>query len=195
MNPKDKGICRLLGVVPLWSFLLFLALPSSCFAQNTKKVDRLNFQLPEDWPVVKRGGLVTPVPTEEYVSMKFKDIEKEFQAVRDDFSKGLSGFQSDLKSLEKNLSEEIKKNQAENAAQAETVGNLINVLSDMESMKSEVGRLDRKITDNLMEVQASFEQMNLKIESLKEDLADIQTQLYKLDEKVDYIQEKQGGSY
>ncbi len=35
----------------------------------------LNFQLPEDWPLEKRGGTVGPVPIEEYLGVKFAKLE------------------------------------------------------------------------------------------------------------------------
>ena len=56
--------------------LLLIAFENS-YAQSSKRVGKLNFQVPEDWPIVKRGGLMTPIPTEEYVSIKFKEIETE----------------------------------------------------------------------------------------------------------------------
>ncbi len=46
-----------------------------------KTADNLHFQLPPDWPVEKRGGVVAPVPVEEYLAMKFSVLESRLQAM------------------------------------------------------------------------------------------------------------------
>jgi len=40
-----------------------------------KSKNNLNFQIPEDWPIEERGGLVAPIPAEEYLAMKFENLE------------------------------------------------------------------------------------------------------------------------
>ena len=34
----------------------------------------LRFTVPEDWPIEKRGGGLAPIPVEEYVLKRFKEI-------------------------------------------------------------------------------------------------------------------------
>ena len=41
----------------------------------TKTVDGINFELPEDRPVEKKNGIITPMPIDEYVAMKFWKME------------------------------------------------------------------------------------------------------------------------
>jgi len=48
----------------------------------TIKQGGLNFQVPEDWPIEKRGGILAPIPTEEYVSIKFKATEEKFETIK-----------------------------------------------------------------------------------------------------------------
>jgi len=38
--------------------------------------DGLRFKLPPDWPVEKRGGVVAPIPIEEYLARKFSALEE-----------------------------------------------------------------------------------------------------------------------
>ena len=47
---------------------------------------RLNFQLPPDWPIERRGGAVGPIPMEEYLSRKFKTLEGRLQALEQRFN-------------------------------------------------------------------------------------------------------------
>jgi hypothetical protein len=46
-----------------------------------KNRDGLNFNLPEDWPIEKRGGVVAPIPVEEYLSKKFKSVEERIRFI------------------------------------------------------------------------------------------------------------------
>ena len=41
----------------------------------------LGFQLPPDWPIERRGGIVGPIPVEEYLAMKFNALEAHLQAI------------------------------------------------------------------------------------------------------------------
>ena len=40
-----------------------------------KSKEGLNFTLPPDWPIEKRGGITAPIPVEEYLSRKFSVLE------------------------------------------------------------------------------------------------------------------------
>lgn len=46
-----------------------------------KTVDRIRFNLPDDWPMERHGGAVGPIPIEEYIAMKFKALEARLQAM------------------------------------------------------------------------------------------------------------------
>ena len=61
-----------------------------------KTKDNLNFNLPPDWPVEKRGGVVGPIPVEEYLAKKFKELDAKLQAIE----QRLSGLDIRLRVLE-----------------------------------------------------------------------------------------------
>ena len=46
-----------------------------------KTAEHLHFKVPPDWPIEKRGGLVAPIPIEEYLARKFKSLEAHLQAI------------------------------------------------------------------------------------------------------------------
>ena len=51
-------------------------------AATIKKTQQnLNFQVPPDWPIERRGGIVGPIPVEEYLAMKFKALDGRLQAM------------------------------------------------------------------------------------------------------------------
>ena len=44
-----------------------------------KMKDGLRFQVPADWPIETRNGIVGPIPIEEYLGRKFKAMEGQLQ--------------------------------------------------------------------------------------------------------------------
>lgn len=46
-----------------------------------KTAERLHFKVPADWPVEKRGGVMAPIPIEEYLARKFKALEAQLQSI------------------------------------------------------------------------------------------------------------------
>ena len=69
-----------------------------------KTQEKLNFQLPPDWPIERRGGMVGPIPVEEYLGMKFKAFEARLQTIE----QNLNGLDLRLRILE----EQAKKSTA-----------------------------------------------------------------------------------
>lgn len=52
-------------------------------APSLTTAEGIQFALPEDWPVVKRGGGVGPAPIEEYLAIKFGKIDARLKAVEE----------------------------------------------------------------------------------------------------------------
>ena len=46
----------------------------------------LNFKVPEDWPVEERNGILAPIPTEEYLVKKFRDIGSQLGTIQQQLS-------------------------------------------------------------------------------------------------------------
>ena len=63
-------------------FLSLVSCPlSQVFAEepyeSVKKTQKgLHFDVPEDWPVEERNGVVAPIPIEEYLARKFSALDK-----------------------------------------------------------------------------------------------------------------------
>jgi len=174
---------------------LWVSIPGSqCLAQNPKEVDGLRFKVPEDWPIEKRGGVLAPIPTEEYVSMKFKDIDKEFEDIKVGMADKISALQSNLDKMASELSKEIMNAQDQGAPPGDAGVDVMGIMARLDEVESQLGRLDRKLTNKLMDIQKEFEGVNLHMTTLKKSLESWQTQLYKLDEEVGFIVEKQRSS-
>ena len=168
---------------------------SQCYAQNTKKIDGLNFHVPDDWPIEKRGGVLGPIPTEEYVSMKFKDITKEFEDIKGEMRNNISALQSNLDKMSSQLSQDSNKSQEEGKGQGAPGVDLAGIMARLDEVESQLGRLDRKLTNKLMDIQKEFEESNQKVQALEGTLEELQTQFFKLDEEVGFIAEKQKSAY
>lgn len=83
---------RLHEKLPAWALVLCLLTIGEGFAQAEdgmsagkptvrKTQEQLNFEVPPDWPIEKRGGMVAPIPVEEYLAMKFKAVESRLQTI------------------------------------------------------------------------------------------------------------------
>ncbi len=46
-----------------------------------KTAERLRFKVPPDWPIEKRGGIMAPIPIEEYLARKFKTLDAAVQGL------------------------------------------------------------------------------------------------------------------
>ena len=51
-----------------------------------KTQEGLRFNLPEDWPIEKRGGVLGPIPVEEYLSRKFSAVEIRLRSIEQQVS-------------------------------------------------------------------------------------------------------------
>jgi len=77
-----------LGVILGFMFITANKSPSQTTQEPVKKRGLL-FTVPEDWPIEERGGVVAPIPIEEYVTRKFKDIESRLEKIKQDLSQNL----------------------------------------------------------------------------------------------------------
>ena len=77
-------------IAAVYGLLVAAAAPQGVAAQEVteeervtirKTMQQLHFQLPPDWPIEKRGGIVAPIPIEEYLARKFKALESKLQAL------------------------------------------------------------------------------------------------------------------
>ena len=89
----------------LLGLLTVLALPLIATAEGgkdqepatvRKTQDQLHFQLPPDWPIERRGGIVGPIPVEEYLAQKFNALDARLQMIE----REINGFDLRLRVLE-----------------------------------------------------------------------------------------------
>ncbi len=172
-----------------------LTMATASYAQNIKKRNGLNFQVPEDWPIEKRGGIVAPIPTEEYVSIKFKATEEKFQMIKTDLTSKFEELQLDIENMEVNFTKEVQKVQAQADLQSGDGENLTDLLARLSLLESEVGRLDRKITNKTAAMKAKSEESSTLIKSFEKKIKALQSHIKELDGEIDYVYEKQGSAY
>lgn len=54
---------------------------------EVKSVDGLRLAVPKDMPITKKGSLVVPMSMEEYVAMKFSEIESRLKKIEESIAK------------------------------------------------------------------------------------------------------------
>jgi len=68
----------------------------------TKTKDGLHFNVPPDWPIEERGGVVGPIPAEEYMARKFLGLDGRLKTLEQQ----VAGFDLRLRLLEEAMQEE-----------------------------------------------------------------------------------------
>ncbi len=71
------------------------------FEYQTTTKEGLTFRVPEDMPIEKRDGIMAPIPFDEYMYGKFKQLEKKMQ-----------GLEEKIAQLEKMLTQKDDKQKA-----------------------------------------------------------------------------------
>jgi len=194
----DNILLKKLVIIPTVcaiGVIMILTADDSGYAQNTKKRNGLNFQVAEDWPIEKRGGIVAPIPTEEYISIKFKATEEEFQAIKVDLISKFEELQLNIKNVEINFTKEIQKAQSQADFSAGTGEDLKNILSRLDLLEGAIGRLDQKITMNASLMKAQTQETAVTISSFEKKIKELQTEITKFEEVIEYIMDKRWDSY
>jgi len=96
-------------------FLCVLLQPTAAEEKEATTVvtkEGLHFKLPPDWPVEKRGGVVAPIPIEEYLAQKFSAIQSRLQALEQQ----MVGLELKLRVME----EELKRRKEKGLQSTET---------------------------------------------------------------------------
>ena len=120
--------------------------------QETVKMQQgLRFAVPDDWPVEERGGVVAPIPIEEYVVEKFDAIESELEAIRRDL-------------LEKPKDNEAPLPMASpgGVAQSQDIG------ARLESLARDVAQLKEQ-WESIKNTEASVKQMQSQMNTANKD--------------------------
>lgn len=68
----------------------------------TKTKDGLHFNVPPDWPIEERNGVVGPIPAEEYMARKFSGMDSRLKTLEQQ----VAGFDLRLRVLEEAMKEE-----------------------------------------------------------------------------------------
>ncbi len=80
MNRLRRGLMLMVGMVMAvggaWA-----ADPKDGKGTVKKTAQGLSFQVPPDWPIEKRNGVVGPIPVEEYLTTKFGAFEARVQSL------------------------------------------------------------------------------------------------------------------
>ena len=87
---------------PLVLVLVGILFPWKSLEAETEERGKrgLKFNVPEDWPIEKRGMHVGPVPIEEYLDLKFKKIDTRFSEMETTFDGKLADMNLQLETLE-----------------------------------------------------------------------------------------------
>ena len=190
MNNKFLKKLAIILTVCAAGAVMILTVKDLSYAQNIKTENGLNFNVPDDWPIEKRGGILGPIPTEEYILIKFTEAEEELQAMKDDLTSKFEELQSNIDNVEVNFTKEIQKVQAQAGDQTGAGEDLSDVLTSLASLESELGRLDRKITNKVAEMKGEYEETAIQLRSVEKKIETLLAHVQKLYREIGYSNEK-----
>ena len=109
----------------VWGMSLGLALAASLRTEAAdskegavtvqKTKEGLHFNLPPDWPVEKRGGVMAPIPIEEYLSRKFSAMSSQLQLLE----QRLNGLDVRLRVVEEELKKQRQTTETQNPTETQ----------------------------------------------------------------------------
>jgi len=188
-RPMIGALICFIGVFAILTIAIF------SYAQNTKKKSGLNFHVPDDWPIEKRGGIVAPIPTDEYLTIKFKATEEEFQTIKADLITKFEELQLDIKNMEINFTKEFQKVQTQADSQSGSREDLTDALARLSLLESEINRLDLKITTKVAVMRTKAREAVTLSKSFDEKIKALQSHIKNLEDEIDYISDKQESAY
>ncbi len=74
------------------------------YAPSVRTVDGINFSVPADRPIKKVHGLLTPMPLDEYMAMKFSKQEERIRSIEDSINK----IEEDIALIKNELKKDLK---------------------------------------------------------------------------------------
>ena len=165
-------------------FFLCFMLAANSYAQEeptiTKTQKGLRFNVPEDWPIEERGGVVAPIPVEEYISIKFKDIYSQIDSIKQDLSQkfeeinlAIEDFKSDtndeFNKVDSNI-ESTKTDVSDLAFRLDKILVSLNLIEKDLVAFSEAININKVQNDNVIK---QYKDLVARIEALEQEVKDI----------------------
>lgn len=151
----------------------------------------LHFTVPPDWPVEKRGGVLAPVPVEEYVMERFKKIESQIGTMEKELKDTIGVLQAELDSLKAGAAGERKEwNRAVEALQGDLRTLNDSVSPHSESGAGETGSWEGRLDSFSRDVSRRLEDLTRRLEDFEQKkIRSFQFNLDVMDEKIKLLSE------
>ena len=103
-RPRPPKVCAWLVTACLGSATVFAETPQGKEPPATvrKTEEGLHFNVPPDWPIEERNGVVGPIPAEEYMARKFSGMDSRLKTLEQQ----VAGFDLRLRVLEEAAKEQ-----------------------------------------------------------------------------------------
>lgn len=150
----------------------------------------LHFGVPEDWPIEKRGGVLAPVPVEEYVMARFKNTAAQLETMKNELTGLIQGIRADLEDFKSSSKQRLETLQQEldfikNDRRRTDSAPAPSTDSDrIKNLEHRIEALHKDLTEKVEGLRLSFEEMDQK------KIRNLQFNLDVLDEKIKLLSEE-----
>jgi len=177
----------------VWVYLFAASVTMAADKDNLRKTQKgLHFTVPDDWPIEKRGGVLAPVPVEEYVLKHFKAIYAEIESLNKSIEDQTAEDGNSLDDFKRSVAREFDKitesihylksdMHDKQDASVDTYGS-----AELEDIQVKIETLERGIAQRLELIEGQLK----SIEEGKEDFRSLQFNLEVLDEKLKFLSEE-----
>ena len=169
------AIISICGLLVMWVMRGYAANEEKSSVKTQKG---LRFIVPEDWPIEERNGVVAPIPIEEYITKRFKNIEAKLSyisGVLEDVKSGLGDRKVESPNVSEEAKSKIQKMETDTAKQFEGIksgmGSLTNSVgnlkSDLEKVDSRITYIDKGVPDKIASFEKKLDELEKKIRNLE----------------------------
>lgn len=159
--------------------------------KSQRTQEGLHFTVPEEWPIEKRGGVLSPMPVEEYVIKRFQEIESRITAISQDLSNAITEVKNSCENSRQNTSTELKRIDDQINGLKGDIRDLNSALSQPRYASPAESSVGKQVETISQETSRKLTEFNARLDSFEEErLRSFQFNLDVLEDKLKILSEE-----
>ncbi len=160
-------------------------------SKSQRTQEGLHFTVPEEWPIEKRGGVLSPMPVEEYVVKRFKEIESRITAISQDLSNRITEIKNSCESSRQNTTTEFKRIDDQINSLKADIRDLNSALSQPRYASPAESNVGKQVEAISQETSRKLAEFSARLDSFEEErLRSLQFNLDVLEDKLKILSEE-----
>ncbi len=189
---RTKFVISLLLALAVWGVLTGMRQNAGAAEPKSQRTQEgLHFTVPEEWPIEKRGGVLSPMPVEEYVVKRFQESESRITTISQDLSNRITEIKNSCESSRQNTETELKKNDDQINSLKGDIRDLNSALSQPRYASPAESNVGKQVETISQDTSRKLEEFNSRLDSFEEErLRSFQFNLDVLEDKFKLLSEE-----